>query len=137
MYLTVRDPRRDRLLQRFAELCIASSPADQAMRLREALELARANRSAEIIEVMIAAGAYESAALAVIGTEATWMASRGGAGRCLASIVLPGMTEDVSAEGTTPALALLAAWAKAALVNVSRQGADLALAERPAGTLLH
>ena len=137
MNVIVRDPRRDRILQRFAELCAASGPADQARRLREALALTRATRARDMIEVMIAAGAFESGALAVIGADATWIVSKGGTGRCLASIVLPGMSEEVSAEAASPALALLAAWAKAALVSVSRPAADQALPARPAGTLLH
>ncbi len=137
MHLTIRDPRRDRILQRFADLCTSSGPADQARRLREAFALTRATRARDMIEVMIAAGAYESGALAVIGTDATWIVSKGGEGRCLASIVLPGMSEDVSAEGASPALALLAAWAKAALVSTGKPAADQALPARPAGTLLH
>ena len=137
MHITVRDPRRDRNLQRFAELCATSGPADQARRLHEALTLTRAARAREMIEVMIAAGAYESAALSVIGDQATWIVSKGGEGRCLASVVLPGMSEEATSEGASPALALLGAWASASLVSTAKPAAEPALPMRPAGTLLH
>lgn len=137
MHITIRDPRRDRNLQRFAQLCASSGPADQAHRLHQALTLTKAARAREMIEVMIAAGAYESAALAVIGAEATWILSKGGDGRCLASVVLPGMSEEVTSQGATPSLALLGAWASAALVCPARPAADAVLPARPAGTLLH
>ncbi len=136
MHITVRDPRRDRNLQRFAELCATSGLADQARRLHEALTLTRA-AGRDMIRVMIAAGAFESAALAVIGGEATWIVSKGGEGRCLASVVLPGMSEEVTSEGASPALALLGAWASASLVSTTKPAAEAALPVRPAGTLLH
>jgi hypothetical protein len=136
MHLTVRDPRRDRNLQRFVQLCAGSSPADQHSRLRDALTLTRTTRPLDMVEVMLAAGAFESAALAVIGDEATWMVSKGAEGRYLASLLLPGMTEEVTREGASPALALLGAWASAALVARSQLAKEQAPA-RPAGALLH
>lgn len=137
MHLTVRDPRRDRNLQRFAELCATSGLADQPRRLHEALTLTRAGRSPDLVKVMIAAGAFESAALAVIGDQATWIISRGGEGRCLASVLLPGMAEEVTGEGVSPALALLGAWAKASLLVTVTPAADQGLPARPAGASLH
>jgi hypothetical protein len=137
MYLTVRDPRRDRNLQRFVRLCAINNPADQLSRLRDALTLVKTTRSLDMVEVMIAAGAFESAALAVIGDNATWMVSKGGDGRCLASLILPGMSEEVTSEGATPALALLGAWASAALVSKGSPVAEPSPPARPTGSLLH
>lgn len=137
MHLTVRDPRRDRNLQRFVQLCAGGSVADQHSRLRDALTLTRTTRSLDMVEVMIAAGAFESAALVVIGDDANWMVSKGGEGRCLASLILPGMSEEVTSEGASPALALLGAWASAALISTSQPAAEPALPARPAGVLLN
>ena len=137
MYLTVRDPRRDRNLQRFVQLCAINTPADQLSRLRDALTLAKTTRSLDMVEVMIAAGAFETAALAVIGDHATWMLSKGGEGRCLASLILPGMSEEVTSEGATPALALLGAWASAALVSRGAPAAEQSPPARPTGASFH
>ncbi|MBM3595354.1 MAG: hypothetical protein FJX31_06120 [Alphaproteobacteria bacterium] len=111
MYITVRDPRRDRNLQRFVRLCATNTAADQLSRLRDALTLVKTTRSLDMVEAMIAACAFESAVLAVIGDNASWMPSKGGDGRCLASLILLGMSEELTSEGATPA--------------------------RPTGTLLH
>jgi hypothetical protein len=137
MHITIRDPRRDRNLQRFVELCAAGGIGDQAERLKEAVLLAKSVRKYDMIKVMIAAGAFESAALTVIGSEATWLVSKGGDGTCLASVLLPGMTEEVTCQGASPALALLGAWASAALVSTAKPAADQTLPSRPVGTLLH
>lgn len=137
MYITVRDPRRDRNLQRFVQLCATNTAVDQLSRLRDALTLAKTTRSLDMVEVMIAAGAFESAALAVIGDQATWMLSKGGEGRCLASLILPGMSEEVTSEGATPALALLGAWASAALVSKGKPAPETSRPVRPTGTSLH
>jgi hypothetical protein len=90
-----------------------------------------------MIEVMIAAGASESAALAMIGTDAAWMLSRGAVDSCLASVILPGMTEEVTAQACTPALALLAAWSSAALCLLDLMPAEPATPLRPEGAGLH
>ncbi|MDE2597268.1 MAG: hypothetical protein KGL44_10365 [Sphingomonadales bacterium] len=72
-------------------------------------------------EALIAAQAFESAALALLGGEAGYMISRGGGQTHLASVILPGMTEDVTAEAASAALALLSAQA-AALAAITRCG---------------
>lgn len=137
MHLNVRNPRRDGKLQRLAGLCATSGPADQASLLHEALMLSAPRVPRELVEVMIAARAFESAALAVIGPQAAWMLSKGSENACLASVLLPGMNEEITREGATPALALIAAWASAALVKPVRSSSDQPVPLRPEGTSLH
>jgi hypothetical protein len=139
MTLTVPDPRRPRRLSQYAEACRTAQPQDQAELIRQALKLTPPCVPARIVEVMIAAGACESAALTIIGSEAAWMLSSGESGRCLASVVFPGMEEEVTSEGATPALALLGAWACAAIVRPAAKqvAVDPAPETRPAGAVLH
>ena len=108
--------------------CAASARAEQADRVREAAQLfARphadglglALRAPDVaaVEAMLACGAIESAVLALVSPEAGCLLSRGGNGVCLASIVLPDGSEEVTAEGSTMALALLAALVSAVLAG--------------------
>jgi hypothetical protein len=135
MIVTLKADQRPRSLRQFAQLCRTSAPAEQARRLQQALALAHPGQSPALFQVMIAAGAYESAALALIGKEAAFMLSRSGAGRCIATVLAPGMKAEITGEGATPALALLAAWADA------RQPAsgtrETAAQARPASARLH
>lgn len=112
----------------FLHDCVASAPCEAADRLREARCLFAAAGcgpagipamlpAAAAHEAMLASGSFESAALALLGADASFMLSRGGNGVCLASIALPGCTAEVTAEGTTPALALLAAQVSAILAE--------------------
>ena len=135
MILSVPDPRRPRALRHFADQCRSSALADQAARIRDAMTLTRPHVAPAFIEVMIAAGAFESAALALIGKDTGWMLSRSCNGRCLASIIAPGMSGEVTAEGASPALALLAAWASAALPVKDRPENDYS--SRPEDSTLH
>jgi hypothetical protein len=138
MNLSVPDPRRPRKLRRFADACRASSAAEQGERLREMRALTRSSLTPAMIEVMIAAQAFESLALALIGEQAAWMVSKGGQGSCLASVLLPGMEEETTCEGASPALALLGAWAMGAIGLCGQP--PLAAPEptlRPEGTLLN
>lgn len=138
MTLSVPDPRRPRVLRQFADQCRASTSGGQAARTREARALSGSKLAPQLIEVMIAANAFESAALALVRTDATWMLSKGGDGRCLASMVLRGMTEEVTCDGATPALALLGAWAIATVVVFGQpQQPEAAIPLRPDGALLH
>lgn len=137
MHLNVRNPRRDSKLQRLAGLCTTRGPDDQASLLHEALMLSAPGVPRELVEVMIAARAFESAALAVIGPQAAWMVSKGSENACLASVLLPGLREEITREGATPALALIAAWASAALLKPVRSSSDQAVPLRPEGTSLH
>lgn len=66
---------------------------------------------------MLALGAYESAVFFLIGSDTAFMLSRGANGNCLASAVLPDGSEEVTAEGSTLALALLAAFLSSLLVD--------------------
>ena len=60
-------------------------------------------------EALLGVGAYETAAIALLGTRIGYLVSRGPGGDCLASVVLPGMSEDLCVEAPTEALALLSA----------------------------
>jgi hypothetical protein len=64
-------------------------------------------------EALLAAGAGESAALALLPPDAAYIVSRGGAGVNLASVMVDGDDEEVAAEAATAGLALLAALAGA------------------------
>ena len=57
----------------------------------------------------VSCGAFESAALEMIGARAAFMLSRG-EDSSMATVVLPGMVSDVTAEGPTPGIALLAGY---------------------------
>ena len=114
----------------------AGSSDQQTMLLREAMHLMIAAppplaawlgpvADVETMECMLAAGAAESAALALIPDSAGYMLSRGPNGVHLASVFVPGIgREEYSAEGDTAALALLAAF-----VSAMREAAGLLLAE--------
>ena len=84
------------------------------------------------LEAMIAAEAWESAALALLPPDAGYMLSRGGNGNAVASVVLPGQAEEATSVGETPALAVLAALALAligeARAVAPRRGASTARA---------
>ena len=139
MYLTIPDPWYLHKLRRLADLCRNGALEDQPRRIRQARDLARAKVPSRMIEVMIAAEAFESAALSLLGDDAAWMLSRGGEGRCLASLLLPGMCAEVTCEAASPALALLGAWACAALAKAQsgEVPVEAALPSRPAGVLLN
>lgn len=117
------------------DLC-AGRCAQQTMLLREAMHLLIAAPvplanwlgpvvDVEAMETMLAAGASESAALALVPPQAGYMLSRGPNGVHLASVFMPGAArEEYTAEGDTAALALLAA-----LVSAVRDAAGLLLTE--------
>jgi hypothetical protein len=58
-------------------------------------------------DTWLAAGTHDSAALALIPETGSFLLSRNGDGTCLASVMLPGLDEEMTSEGTTPALALV------------------------------
>jgi hypothetical protein len=106
--------------------CAAASGRDSAELLREAFALLSAPPSSiqpligrlpdsRHFEALLALGAFESAALALLGDAVGYMLSSSANGASLASIILPGMTQDISAEGANGALALLTAFAAALL----------------------
>jgi len=82
---------------------------------------------APAFEAMLAAGADTSAALAMLPKRAAWMLSaRAGGAMHLATILLPGMLDEVTGQGATPALALVSTMAMAFAGDAPGQfGADL------------
>ncbi|MBW8753057.1 MAG: hypothetical protein JF595_02720 [Sphingomonadales bacterium] len=102
------------ILSDFARNCGQMEAQDQADRIREALALLNfvkdvsPQRAAEV-ERLLAAQAYESAAISLMEPETGFLLSRGPNGVCLASVVLAGQTQETTAEGSTLALALLRA----------------------------
>jgi hypothetical protein len=71
--------------------------------------------STQVLEMLIAADAGESAALALLPQDAAYIVSRGTNGIHLASVMLDGIDEEVAAEASTAGLAILAAFAGALL----------------------
>ena len=110
----------------FLRDCEQGAPDTQAQRLREAVAIlsaepeqrsafTRAGLDMAILDGLIECGAFESAALAIIGEGTAFMLSRSGDNRCLATIADHGV--EATAEGATLALALLAAYAGALLAG--------------------
>ena len=102
--------------------CAGSYAADEAARLRELVALLRrcppglspglALPEPVRVEALLAADAAATATLALFdGAGAGYLISRGGGGSHLASVILPGATDEVSAGGDTVALALIGALA--------------------------
>ncbi len=128
--------------------CVASAPAEQADRIREAQNLlgqgvtgARQSLAGlpdrQSLEAMLALGAHESAVIALIGSDAAFMFSRGANGNCLASAVLPDGSEEVVAEASTLALALLAAYLSSLLADGEQAAGDPASFHADAGMRLN
>ena len=109
--------------ERVSELCAAcvdALPPEGPARLREGLALLTLAPEQDLpatdclpgvasVEAMLACGAEVSAALALLPKGASFLLSRGEDDTCLASVILPLSTEEVTAEGASPSLALLAA----------------------------
>ncbi len=104
--------------------CAGSDVADEAERLNELLVLLRScppgiNPGLVVPETgrlaqLLAAGAATAAVMELFeGAEAGYLLSRGGGGQYLASVIIPGAAEEVSAGGDSAALALLGAIALA------------------------
>lgn len=75
-------------------------------------------------EALLVAGAYDSAALSLMPEAGSYMLSRGGEGGAMASVLLPGMEEEMTSEAESPALALMSALA-AALASAGLAVGDL------------
>ncbi len=104
--------------------CAGSFASEENRRLREAYALFAKAPSPDLLtgislpeanqfEMLLHAGAADSAAFALIGAEAGFMLSRGPEGRYLASVILPGHAEEASAGAETAALAIVGALALA------------------------
>lgn len=118
-------------LRALAAECDASAVDEQADRIREAWQLLAAAPqppaavpASDVIEAMLEADAFESAAMSLLSPDMGFLLSRGGNGLAIASVVLPGAEDDHTASGASPALALLSALVLALL------GGDQAAAQR-------
>lgn len=108
-----------RLLRDLAEECMDCRPEDQRALLCHAAQLLRRGPAGEDcaalslpdFEAMIGVGAFESAAVALLGPESGYLLSRGPNGIHLASVFLPGRDAEVTVEAPTAALAVVAALA--------------------------
>lgn len=110
----------------FIDRCAHSGKKEQADVIREAKLLFLLDPavsamglgsypSVATLEGMLASGAAESAALALLGDQARFKLSRGIRGECLASVMLPHRDHEATAAGQTLALALVGAKASALL----------------------
>jgi len=128
--------------------CAASAPTEQADRIREARDLLRQGAAQvgrlpaaipdlELLDAMLALGAHESAVLALIGSDSVFMLSRGANGNCLASAVLPDGSEEMVAEGSTLALALLCAYLSSLLADSEQDPYEAVHFHPIAGTWLN
>lgn len=64
-----------------------------------------------LFDTLVSIGTGTSAALSLIGDDAGYMLSRGGDGKYLASVMLPGRYEEATAGADTAALAIVGALA--------------------------
>lgn len=131
-------------LHDFVDECAASAPIEEADRVREAVILlqgsgqdAAGRLDALAIEAMLRAGAAESAVLAILGRDSRFMLSRGDGHGCLATVIARGGSEEAIAEGTSLALALLAAHVSAVLVGLERDAGTVNVRQTAASALLH
>lgn len=107
------------LLRDLAEECMDCTAGEQRGLLRQAAQLLRRGPAGDDygclspadFEAMIRIGAFESAAISLLGPESGYLLSRGPNGLHLASVFLPGRDVEVTAEAPTAALALVAALA--------------------------
>lgn len=113
-------------LRAFITACDAAPRGDEARQVRAARALLSGAPEASsfcpellpseaAIETMLAAGAGESAVLAMLTPGTALLLSKGGDGAAMASVALPDRPVDHSATGETLALALLVALARALL----------------------
>lgn len=113
-----------RELAELALACAGSFPGEEPLRIRAIRDLlARVPEpglgagltvpDAARVDALIAADAGECAVLALFGAEAGYLLSRGAGGQCLASVILPGSAEEVTAGGDSLVLALIGALALA------------------------
>ncbi|KQM14841.1 hypothetical protein [Novosphingobium sp. Leaf2] len=116
---TVSDPAtraRVQQLHAFLNDCAGSAACEEGDRVRDAMRLlggsgpdASGPLDMAMLETMLDGGAAVAAAIAIVGRESCFMLSRGSGNVCLASIAPVGAGDDVTAQGPTLALALLAA----------------------------
>lgn len=125
---------RDRLAD-LATACAGAYADEEQARLREIHALLAAAPHPALIAGLLVpaesrlvrlleAGGTTSAALALIGPDCGYLLSRGSNGDHLASLVLPGAAQEVSACGDTAALALVGALALALAEPVTGDAAQ-------------
>ena len=140
----------NRLVAALAAAAAGAEAAEEARLLREALALLAlapanlATRFARLprragLEAMLASGAGESAAIALLPADAGFIVSRGGNGVHLASVIFDGLDGEVAAEGATLGLALVAALAGGLRNGAGHDGsvAEYDAAGHPALAALH
>jgi hypothetical protein len=136
---------------RLAQLCQDSAMAEQGqedtmLRLGHGLLASQPDPASTLadhlpplarFEALLAAGAHDSAALALVPEGGSYIMSRAGEGMCMASVMLPGMAEEVTSEADSPALALVSALAAALAcgghADELAPRPDAAVDERPIG----
>lgn len=144
---------------RLAELCrdCASAEAeDESALLRQALRLmALAPGGTGLadhlpprarFDALLGEGAHDSAVLALLPEEAAYIISRSGGGKAIASVLLPLMEEEISAEADSAAMALLSAlcaclqWACGVFEtgqSLENHHMDLPVWQVPPGVMVH
>lgn len=103
---TEADPGDERRVLRQLALLLGLAPHGLSGRMHVA-------SNPHQFESMLAAQAWESAALALLDGQTGYLLSRGASGVYLASVYPAGMTDDITAEAASAALALVAAQAAA------------------------
>jgi hypothetical protein len=121
-FTTWRDVLRD-----FVRLCEQSTYEEQEARIHEAQELSNfagnvaPQQGAPQIQAMLAAGAFESAALTLLPFGTAFIISRGRE-ETFATVTLPDRDVGVTARGNTVALAILRAHALALICQDEASG---------------
>jgi hypothetical protein len=133
-------------LRDFLDDCAGSAPCEEIDRVREAMHLFRPDAAGSAwdgfdpagIDAMLACGATESAALALIGEDEVFIWSRGLGGNCLATLVMPDGSEELMCEAATLSLALLSAYVTKLLIRLERrEQQDAAQSPESSGLRLH
>lgn len=127
-------------LRNFLHDCAGSAPLEEAERVREALILlpevmGTGRASSRMVEALLASGAGLCAVLTIIGPDTPFMISRGASQTCIATVLVN--DDEMVSEGTTVALALLAAHVSACLVGLERWVAAADLPSQPLCARLH
>lgn len=136
--------RRAQQLHGFLNDCAGSAACEEGDRVRDAMRLlggsgpdASGPLDMAMLETMVDSGAAVAAAIAIVGRESCLMLSRGSGNVCLASIAPAGTGDDVTAQGPTLALALLAAHVESVLRRLEGGSAAAGSAVQGSAARLH
>lgn len=133
-------------LRNLVDECIESPACDESDRIREALQLLQSGALVGTcdfvadparVEAMLACGAPESAVLAMLSPQTVFMLSRGQGDSCLATVIAEPDGDEVIAEGSTLALALLAGYVAGVLSALDRSSNGLSAPFTEAIARLH